>query len=110
MSESQVFQVGDRVTVGRAYRAADEDRCGGLNTMTRFADDDLCTPGTGTVTDVFQGPVSGVWLYVVDGTGYTENELRPVPESRKVTDESIGRCEHGALYAYCTAKHHGSAA
>jgi hypothetical protein len=34
---------------------------------------------------VFQGPVSGVWLYVVDGTGYTENELRPVPESRKVT-------------------------
>ena len=26
-------------------RPADEDRCGGLNTLTRFADEDACTPG-----------------------------------------------------------------
>jgi len=26
-------------------RPADEDRCGGRNTLTRFADPDACTPG-----------------------------------------------------------------
>jgi hypothetical protein len=62
MSESQVFRAGDRVTFidgGRGRRI-------------------------GTVTDAYCGPVSGVWLYVVDGTGYTENELRLVTELRKV--------------------------
>jgi hypothetical protein len=35
----------DPVAAANTARCADEDRAGGRNTLTRFADADLCTPG-----------------------------------------------------------------
>jgi len=32
------------IGVGQLSRPADEDMCGGRNTLTRFADRDMCTP------------------------------------------------------------------
>lgn len=40
-------------------KPADEDRCGGRNTLTRFADADLCTPGNPYLGELCEGHPAG---------------------------------------------------
>lgn len=42
------------------------------------------TGHVGTIVDIFLGPITGEYVYVIDGLGYHAIQLRPVPQSLRV--------------------------
>lgn len=76
-------------------RYADEDRAGGLNTMTRDADHDFCTPGAHkTVLATHKGTPN---LYGAEcSCGWEDNTLYTDPEA---AEEKGAHHEHQATTA-----------
>ena len=71
-------------------RYADEDRAGGLNTMTRDADQDYCTPGAHkTVLAIHEGTPD---LYGAEcSCGWASNTLWTDPEAAEYDGASHER-------------------
>lgn len=44
----------------------------------------IATGAVGRIVGMYRGPVSGQWLYVIDGDHYYGDQLRPAPASLRV--------------------------